>query len=550
MRASKAIGEVERGRTAYRRRAWSEAHRCFAAVDRRAPLPAADLELYAWSAALTGHDDRFLLLMDRLYQLHLDAGDQVRAARFAFWLGLRFNAMREPGRAGGWLGRAQRLADRSDCVERGYLLLPGIYRSLGAGDHDGARAASAQAIAIAERFGDADLGAFARCQLGRALIRQGNVAGGVALLDEAMLAATTGELMPLLTGLIYCSAIAGCSQAYVMDRSREWTAALATWCGAQPDLVPFSGRCLVHRAELMQLHGDWAEAIEEARRASARVTRTPDSETAGDSLYQQAEVYRLRGDFSAAERAYRGASELGREAQPGLALLRLAQGRTADAASAIRRALTATQDRLQRARLLPAYVEIALGAGEVADARQAAEELDRIAVDFGTEVLGAMAAHARGAVAIADGQAEASLPPLRHAFRVWHEVGAPYIAARLRVLLARACRALGDRDTAALEVDLAREVFQRLGAAPDLAALRALDGPAAAATTAGNRAGLSPRELEVLRLVAAGKTNKAIARELFLSERTIDRHVSNIFTKAQVASRAAATAYAYQNGLV
>jgi DNA-binding CsgD family transcriptional regulator len=552
------LGEIERARDAYRRRAWAEAHRCFAAIDRRAPLPAADLELHAWSAVLTGHDDQFLRLMARLYQLHLDAGDQVQAARSAFWLGLRLNAMREAGHAGGWFGRAQRLAESSDCVVRGYLLLPGIYRSLGTGDHQAAHAASAQALAIAERFSDAGLGAFARCLQGCALIRQGNVEAGVALLDEAMLAATTGDLMPLLTGVIYCSAIAGCSQAYVMDRSREWTAALQTWCGAQPDLVPFSGRCLVHRAELMQLRGDWTEAIEVARRAAARVARTPDPETAGDSLYQEAEVYRLRGDFLAAERGYRGASELGREAQPGLALLRLAQGRVADALSAIRGTLAATQfrsqDRLQRARFLPAYVEIALGAGDVADARQAAEELERIAADFGTEVLGAMAAHARGAVAIADGRVEASLEPLRRAFRVWHEVGAPYIAARLRVLLARACRALGDHDTAALEIDLARQVFQRLGAAPDLAALHALKGPEAVPATAGNRAGnragLSPRELQVLRLVAAGKTNRAIARELFLSERTIDRHVSNIFSKADVASRAAATAYAYQNGLV
>jgi len=265
---------------------------------------------------------------------------------------------------------------------------------------------------------------------------------------------------------------------------------------------------------------------------------------AADSHYQQAEVHRLRGDFPAAEQAYRTASELGRAPQPGLALLRLAQGRTADAVSALRGALSAMQgdERLQRARLLPAAVEIALAAGDVDEARRACVELEGIAVEFGTEVLGAMAAHARGAVELADGHPDAALAPLRRAFRVWHEVGAPYIAARLRLLISRACRALDDRDTAALELDLARAVFERLGAAPDLAAL----APGSRETPAG----LSPRELEVLRLVAAGKTNKTIARELCLSEKTIDRHVSNIFVKTNVASRAAATAFAYQHGLM
>jgi DNA-binding CsgD family transcriptional regulator len=366
------------------------------------------------------------------------------------------------------------------------------------------------------------------------------------LLDEAMIAVTAGGLGPVPTGLIYCTAIACCSQLYVMERAREWTAALAGWCAAQPDLVPFSGACLVHRAELMQLGGSWPEAIDEARRVSERVLRAVDWQANADAHYQQAEVHRLRGDFAAAERGYRSASELGREAQPGLALLGLAQGRAADAISAIRGALTASTDRLQRARLLPAAVEIALAAGDVAEARRASSELAEIAADFGTEVLGAMAAHAQGAVELAEGRPDAALEPLRRAFRVWHAVGAPYIGARLRVLIARACRALGDQDTATLELDCARRVFEQLGAAPDLATL---DAPAPAAGR-DTPAGLSPRELEVLRLVAAGMTNKAIAKQLFLSEKTVDRHVSNIFTKTNVASRAAATAFAYQNGLV
>jgi DNA-binding CsgD family transcriptional regulator len=536
--------EIERGREACRRQAWAEAHRCFSAADRNAPLPAPDLELYALAAALIGGGEDYIALLERLYQLHIDAGDPVGAARWAFWLGFRLAAQQEMGRSGGWLARAERLVEKTDCVVKGYLLLPTVHRLVAAGDMAGARAAAAAAAAYGDRFGEPDLSAFGRCMEGRVLLRQGEVVRGLALLDEAMVAVTAGGLGPVPTGLIYCTAIACCSQLYVMDRAREWTAALADWCAAQPDLVPFSGICLVHRAELMQLGGSWPEAIDEARRVSVRVSGRMDRQATADSFYQQAEVHRLRGDFSAAERDYRSASESGREAQPGLALLRLALGRTADAISAIRGALTASKDRLYRARLLPAAVEISLAGGDVAEARRAAAELAEIAAAFGTEVLGGMAAHAQGAVELAEGRPDAALEPLRRAFRVWHAVGAPYIAARLRVLIAHACRALGDRDTAALELDLARQVFAELGAAPDLAAL---DAPGAARDTP---AGLSPRELEVLRLVAAGKTNKAIAKQLFLSEKTIDRHVSNIFAKTNVASRAAATAFAYQNGLV
>ena len=545
----KRTDDVARGRECYARHAWVEAYRCFEAADSKAPLLAPDLELYALSGMLTARDEQCLLLIERLYQLLVDNGDDTRAARYAFWLGLRLSAAREMGRAGGWFARAQRLTENRDCVEKGYLMVPVVHRSLAAGDFDAARTAAAEAAAIGDRFGDADLSAFARCLHGRVLLRQGQAERGLALLDEAMVAVMADQLTPLPTALVYCTAIAGCTQLFVMDRAREWTAALSAWCGSHPDLVPFSGTCMLHRAELLQLGGSWPEAIEEARRASERVASKAEWQTAADACYQQAEVHRLRGDFSAAERDYRSARERGREAQPGMALLRLAQGRPADAVAAIRGALSASQtsrDRMERARLLPAAVDIALAAGDVDDARGSCRELEHIAAEFGTDVLGAMAAHARGAVELAGGDAAAALGPLRHAFRVWHEAGAPYIAAKLRVLIARACRALGDRDTAKLELDLAREVFERLGAAPDLAAVAADDTRAATARSDG----LSPRELEVLRLVATGKTNKDIARQLFLSDKTVDRHVSNIFGKIDVASRAAATAYAYQRGLV
>jgi ATP/maltotriose-dependent transcriptional regulator MalT len=257
-------------------------------------------------------------------------------------------------------------------------------------------------------------------------------------------------------------------------------------------------------------------------------------------------VHRLRGEFTAAEEAYRHASHGGWEPQPGLALLRLAQGRIEAADAAIRRVLSVTTDRLQRTKLLPASIEILLAAGAIPEARDACCELEEIAERFGIGVLSALAAHARGAVALADGDALAALSVLRRAWQVWQKVEVPYLAARVRVLVGLACRALGDDDGSRLELDAARAVFAQLGAAPDLAWIDALSQR----VPSEHPQGLTPRELQVLRLVATGKTNKAIATELCVSTKTIDRHVSNIFTKLHVPSRAAATAYAYEYKLL
>lgn len=543
-----ALDTLERGRESYGRRAWGDAYESLSLADRAAPLGAEDLELLAISAFLVGRDDDYVRALDRAHHAHLDAGEGVRAARSAFWLGLRLLLRGEMGRATGWLARAQRLLEREehDCVERGYLLLPVAEQRLAAGDWEAAYATAAGAAEIGDRFREADLIACARHLQGRALMLQGRVEAGLGLLDEAMVAVTAGELSPLMTGLIYCSVIESCQQVYALGRAREWTSALAQWCAEQPEMVAFTGRCLVHRAEIMQLNGAWRDAIEEARRARERFSRGIDQQPTGSAVYQQAEVHRLRGEHAAAEEAYRSASRCGWDPQPGLALLRLAQGRTDAAVAAIRRVVRATTDRLQRTRLLPAYVEIMLAVGDIQEARAACRELEEIAAGFGVGVLGAMAAHARGAVELAEGDAQAALGSLRRAWQVWHQVEAPYVAARVRVLVGLACRALGDDDGARLELDAARAVFERLGAAPDLARIDSLtqDAPS------GRPHGLTPRELQVLRLVAAGKTNKAIAVELFLSEKTVDRHVSNIFTKLDVPSRAAATAYAYEHKLI
>jgi len=543
-----------RGRDCYARGDWNDAFAALTSADEQRPLNAEDLQRLAWSAGLTARDEEMLAATERTYHAWLEQGQDLAAARAAFWLGFRLMALGQSSTASGWLTRAQRLVELSagDCVERGYLLLPAAQRLLSAGESIKAYDCALQAALIGERFGEADLIAFARNLQSRAMFSDGQIERALALMDEVMVAATAGELSAVVTGIVYCTAIASCQRVFALDRVREWTAALAGWCDAHPQLGMFTGHCLVHRAEVFELSGSWSEAVVEARRAVERCVRNVEREAAGRAHYQQAEIHRLRGEFSLAASAYREANRAGFEPQPGLALLRLAEGDRDAAAAASRRTVGATHDRLARTRFLPAHVEIMLAAGDLDEARAASLELQETAATVNTEVLNAIAAHARGSVHLAEGDPHAVLEPARRAFRIWQRLGAPYIAARLRILAARACIALRDAEGARLELQCANEVFEQLGAAPDIAAVKALGDTLDKGARAGPAAehGLSDRELQVLRLVATGKTNKAIARELSLSEKTIDRHVSNIFTKVNVVSRAAATAFAYECKLI
>jgi DNA-binding NarL/FixJ family response regulator len=545
--------DLARARRHHAERAWQEAYEAFARADAAAPLDPDDLDSFVDATMLAGHVEQALAGLERSYEARLAPGQERAAARIAFWLGMRLMSLGERARASGWLARAQTLIGDEDCAERGYLLLPIVRRHEQAGDLAAARAAAAEAQALGDRFRDADLSAFARAIRGAWLIRHGEVQAGLALIDEAMLAATSGKLSTTVTGLTYCTALAGCQQVFALDRGREWTQALAAWCQGQPQLVGFVGQCRVHRAELLVLGGDWSEAMGEARKLG-EVDRRFDPSAAAEAAYQAAEVHRMRGEIDEAERAYRTASEQGRDPQPGLSLLWLRAGRGDAAAAALRRVLGATSAPLRRAQFLPATVEVMLAVGALDEAADAARELEDIAARFQTDVLSAMAAHARGAVELAGGRAPAALEALRRAFAAWQQLGAPYLAARVRLLIARACRAVGDEASAKLERELADQVLERLGAAgladeaPGPPPTQ--DGVVAGAAAAGTARGLTARELQVLRLVATGKTNKAIARELFLSEKTIDRHVSNIFDKLDVATRAAATAFAYERRLI
>jgi DNA-binding NarL/FixJ family response regulator len=540
---------LEHGRASFDRRAWSQAFDAFTQSEGEVPLERDDLERLAWAAALRGQDQAFLGALERLHQACVEAGERRRAARAAYWIAYYLSSFGGAS-AAGWLARAARLIENESdpCAERGYLLLATAQSQLDAAENLAAQQAASSAALIGERCVDRELVALARSLEGRALVRQGKLAAGLSLLDELMVAVISDELSPMVSGIVYCGVLVTCQQIYALDRAREWTAALDRWCGEQPELVTFTGLCLVHRVEILQLGGAWADASEEVRQICDRFT-TADPEVFGDACYQQAELFRLRGDFTAAEEAYRRASENGREPQPGLALLRLAQGQSEVSLSSMRRLLTTTTARWQRARFLPAFVEIALATKELSEARAATSELEEIAREFDSEILRAMAAHARGAVLVATGDLRAGVEPLRHAFAVWQKLGAPYIAARIRVLLATALSGLGDGESAELERAAARKVFAELGASAELTLLIG-SGAVSAASLPGSTHGLSRREIEVLRLLATGKTNKAIALELFVSERTIHRHVSNIFAKISVGSRAAATAFAYENGLL
>jgi DNA-binding NarL/FixJ family response regulator len=540
--------KIERGRKAFADHEWADALVHLSAAAEESPLEIDDLERQAAAAYLAGRADESVELWEMAHRDCVQRADVARAARCAFWLAFILLNRGELARGGGWVDRAQRLLDEGevDCVEHGYLRYCTALRQVFEGGVVAARAGFRAAVEIGDRFNDPQLTTLARIGEGRCLIYLGEIAKGVALLDEAMVAVGAEEVSPIAAGDAYCTVIDGCYELFDVRRAWEWTTALSRWCEAQPQLVMYRGDCFVHRAEIMHLHGDWSDAMDELERALVRLADPVGSRELGAALYLRGELHRLRGEFEDAAQAYRQANELGREPQPGLALLRLAQGRVEAAMAAIRRVLEEAEDPISRSRVLDPYVEIALASGDVQAAKAAAEELSAIASDLDSPLLQAVAESAAGTVLLAENEPQDALALLRHAWMGWRALEAPYEAARTRIPIALACRALGDEEGAEMELDAARSVFEGLAAAPDVGRVEELS-QIGAPRAAG---GLTAREVEVLSLIATGRTNRAIATELVISEKTVASHVSHIFTKLDLTSRAAATAYAYEHNLV
>lgn len=509
---------------------------------------AQELERRGIAAYLAGDDDACEELLQGAHRAADGDGDAATAVRCAFWLVMVLMLRGRFAEAGGWLARGERsAAGADDCPTAGYLLVPATLRALGEGDHGAAIELARRIEELGDRHGDADLRAFGILGNGQALLAGGDIEAGTARLDEVMVAVRAGELGTAAAGIVYCAVILSCMNLFDLARASEWTEALTEWCEARPGLVPYRGQCLVHRSQLQQAAGDWATAASTAAAARARLAQPPHP-ALGLADYQVAELHRLVGEAEQAAEAYREASRHGHDPMPGLALLSWDQGDLDAAVAAIRRALIEKTDCSQRPVLLAAAVDILRAAGEHDDARRAAGELDALASGSHAAALRAMADHAVGATQVDGGDVGVGLTRLRIAAQTWQALRMPYEWARTAVELARGCRALGDANAAALELDNAWQLFASLGAAPDLARL---DAPGVVARAAEpRRSQLSAREREVLGHLAAGQTNREIAATLVVSEHTVRRHVENIFTKLGVNSRAAATAHAYQHDLL
>ncbi|MFA5883732.1 MAG: LuxR C-terminal-related transcriptional regulator [Acidimicrobiia bacterium] len=504
------------------------------------------LEVFAEAAWWTSRLDDCIAARERLYRRHEDAGDVLRAGSTAVLLYGNHAFRGQNAVAGAWLARGRRLlAGAPECSDHGVLWIAEAEAAHGGEDVARATDFAERALDLGRRLGDADLEAESLQCLARLCIAEGRPDEGLALFDEAMLGAVEGRLSPFVVGKVYCSLISACEELGDLRRAAEWTQVGSSWAAHHP-VSAFPGLCRVHRAEVLQMQGEWARAEEEARRASVELDGVNRYNTAL-SFKEIGDIRRRLGDLEGASEAFRAATDLGLQPQPGLALLRLAEEKVAVAARMIQQALCEVGGNdLARAKLLPAAVQIGVAAEDLDAARVAADELARIARVYRSSIIEASMSMSRGRLLLAEDDLPNAVAALRTALGRWRDLGVPYEVASTQVLLGEAARRAGDDDEATACFTAASAAFERLGAALDVARLPGADG---AGPVRASVAGLTDREVELLRLVAAGKTNRAIAEELCVSEKTVERHLSNVFRKLGVSSRAAASARAVHHGL-
>lgn len=545
--------DIELGRDAFRAQDWREAYERLSASNREARLDGPGLELLANAAYLIARDKEANELWTRAHNVLIGSGEIGRAARVGFLLSLTTLLKGEASISGGWLARTQRLLETAPGrhVEEGFCWIVVGLRELNGGQCHGALQTFDRALALATESQDPDLLALSLLSRGQALIALGRSKEGVACLDEAMVSVTGGTVAPIFSGIIYCAVILTCHDIFDSRRACEWTNAFNSWCELQPDLVPFRGKCLVHRSEILQMRGDWPGALKEAERA-CRWLEGKSEATIGLAHYQKGELHRLMGAFDLADRDFHEAIRHGVDAQPGRALLQLKSGHKQAAAVSMRAAcgsrigpseFVGNPDRLK---LLGPSVEIFLAVGETDTAAAAAEELAAGARTFQMPLLEATSTAATGAIMAVTERLEDALITLQASLADWQELDMPYEMACTRAKLADVCHRLGDHELARMHGDAAYVTFLDLGATPDLAMMERM--PWHVRNASGE--GLTRRQMEVLRLLADGKSNREIATGLRISEHTVARHISNIFDKTGVSSRTAAVAFAHKNRLL
>lgn len=545
--------DQEPGINAYHAQNWREAYDLLSAADARSCLDASGLEYFANAAYLIGEENEAAELWTRAHAGFVDRGEIARAVRVGSMLSLTLLLKGEASISSGWLARTQRLLETvpGQIVEEGFCRTVIGIRELYSGKRNAALRKFESAIALATRYQDTNLLALSLLSRGQALIASDRSEEGVKCLDEAMVSVTSRNVAPVLSGIIYCAVILACRRIFDAERAREWTNAFNSWCMPQSDLVPFRGQCLIHRSEILQMRGDWHGAMKEARQAF-RWLAGKSGATVGRAHYQKGELHRLFGQFDQADRSYRKAVQHGVDPQPGYSLLRLTAGQADAAAASIR---TACGNRYgasqagsdpERLKLLGPSVEIFLSAGQADTAIAAAEELAAGARRFTMPLLEAVSAMATGEVLAATDKPDDALAMLKASLGRWQELGMPYESARARMKLADVCFRLGDPDSARMHCEAARSAFRDLGAAPDLVAADRMPWNAREA----GEAGLTRRQMDVLRQLAKGHSNREIALELHISEHTVARHVSNIFDRTGASSRAAVVAFAHRKGLL